>query len=96
MMNERYFPENFIWGTATASYQVEGGAHEDGKGPSVWTEFEKQPGAILDNVMRIQTGSAWLFVLISSRIASSAVRLSGAGRGRFFPICFLPAGRFRD
>ncbi len=50
MKTERDFPKNFIWGTATASYQVEGGAHEDGKGPSVWTEFEKQPGAILENV----------------------------------------------
>ena len=49
MKKERDFPEDFIWGSATASYQVEGGAYEDGKGPSIWTAFEKQPGAILDN-----------------------------------------------
>ena len=45
----RDFPENFIWGSATASYQVEGAAFEDGKGPSIWNEFEKRPSAIIDN-----------------------------------------------
>lgn len=50
MNTKRDFPENFLWGTATASYQVEGGAFEEGKGPSVWTEFEKRPGAICENV----------------------------------------------
>ena len=49
MKYERDFPENFIWGSATASYQVEGGV-EDGKGPSIWTAFEKRAGAIADNV----------------------------------------------
>ncbi|MBO4344877.1 MAG: beta-glucosidase [Victivallales bacterium] len=42
------FPKDFNWGTASASYQVEGGAHEDGKGPSIWTEFEKRPGSIFN------------------------------------------------
>ena len=46
----RDFPEDFVWGSATASYQVEGAPFEDGKGASVWNEFEKIPGAMRDDV----------------------------------------------
>ncbi len=42
------FPENFTWGVAAAAYQIEGAATEDGKGPSVWDEFCKVPGKVLD------------------------------------------------
>ena len=35
------FPSNFIWSAATASYQVEGGVAEDGRGPSIWDTFSK-------------------------------------------------------
>ncbi|GAA4571078.1 GH1 family beta-glucosidase [Planotetraspora kaengkrachanensis] len=38
----------FLWGTATASYQIEGAAHEDGKGPSIWDAFSHEPGRIRD------------------------------------------------
>ena len=37
------FPDNFVWGAASASYQIEGGAFEDGKGPSVWDRFSHTP-----------------------------------------------------
>src|SRR5688572_23852122 len=38
------FPDDFLWGTATAAYQVEGAAREDGRGPSVWDTFSHRPG----------------------------------------------------
>jgi beta-glucosidase len=42
------FPKDFVWGAATAAYQVEGAAAEDGKGPSVWDVFCKKKGAVFD------------------------------------------------
>lgn len=38
----------FIWGTATASIQIEGAAHEDGRTPSIWDTFAHTPGKIID------------------------------------------------
>lgn len=40
------FPENFYWGAATSSYQVEGAFNEDGKSKSVWDEFSHTDGRI--------------------------------------------------
>ena len=40
------FPESFLWGTATASYQIEGGAFEDGRGYTVWDDFCRTPGKV--------------------------------------------------
>lgn len=36
----------FVWGAATASYQIEGGAEQDGKGPSIWDMFCKEEGRV--------------------------------------------------
>lgn len=38
------FPQGFLWGSATASYQVEGAIHEEGRGPSIWDTFSHTPG----------------------------------------------------
>ncbi|NQT61001.1 MAG: beta-glucosidase [Bacteroidetes bacterium] len=42
------FPVDFVFGTATASFQIEGAKQEDGKGLSIWDTFCDQPGAISD------------------------------------------------
>jgi len=42
--SDRSFPPSFLWGSATASYQVEGAVAEDGRGPSIWDTFSHIPG----------------------------------------------------
>jgi beta-glucosidase len=47
------FPATFVWGAATAAYQVEGAAAEDGRGESIWDRFSATPG----NVANGDTGA---------------------------------------
>src|SRR5436305_9540228 len=42
------FPNDFTWGVATASHQIEGAVQEDGRGPSIWDTFSHTPGKIQD------------------------------------------------
>ncbi|WP_445083500.1 family 1 glycosylhydrolase, partial [Bradyrhizobium sp. TM233] len=42
------FPKDFLWGTATSSYQIEGAVNEDGRGKSIWDIFSHTPGKIED------------------------------------------------
>ncbi len=42
------FPQDFLFGSATASYQIEGAAREDGRGPSIWDTFSHTPGKIVN------------------------------------------------
>lgn len=42
----RVFPPGFLWGTATAAYQIEGAAAEDGRTPSIWDTYARTPGKV--------------------------------------------------
>ncbi|MFJ9427089.1 GH1 family beta-glucosidase [Streptomyces sp. NPDC101249] len=42
----RAFPEDFLWGSATASYQIEGAATEDGRTASIWDTYARTPGRV--------------------------------------------------
>src|SRR5215468_664494 len=41
------FPDGFLWGATTASFQIEGATKEDGRGESIWDRFAASPGNIL-------------------------------------------------
>ena len=45
---ERGFPADFLFGVATAAYQIEGAAHEDGRRDSIWDAFSRVPGAVVN------------------------------------------------
>ena len=44
----RTFPEGFVWGAATAAFQIEGASTEGGRGRSIWDTLCARPGAVLD------------------------------------------------
>ena len=86
------FPRGFHWGTATASYQIEGAWNEDGKGESVWDRFAHKPGAIkngdtgdraCDHYHRFAEDVALMRAmnLTSYRFSIAWPRIQPAGRG---------------
>ena len=48
MTSDRSFPAGFLWGAATAAYQIEGSVTADGRGPSIWDTFSHTPGRTLN------------------------------------------------
>lgn len=48
-MSKATLPKDFLWGFATASYQIEGAPHEDGRLDSIWDTFCRLPGKIAGN-----------------------------------------------
>ncbi|MFD4958029.1 glycoside hydrolase family 1 protein [Microbacterium sp. NPDC058389] len=44
----RAFPSDFLFGAATAAFQIEGAAHEDGRRDSIWDAFSRVPGAVIN------------------------------------------------
>ncbi len=48
-MTNQSFPRDFVWGAATASYQIEGAVNAGGRGPSIWDTFSHIPGNVALN-----------------------------------------------
>jgi beta-glucosidase len=48
MTDSIHFPPDFTWGVATSAFQIEGAADADGKGPSIWDTFSRNPANIID------------------------------------------------
>lgn len=46
MVSRSDFPKDFVWGASTASYQIEGGHADDGRGLSIWDAFTAEPGRV--------------------------------------------------
>ena len=51
------FPKDFVWGAATASYQIEGAWNEDEKGESIWDRFSHTPGKVQDCALSVKRSS---------------------------------------
>ena len=95
-MTSYKFPHNFLWGAATASYQIEGAWNEDGKGESIWDSFSHTPGKIedqstgdvaCDHYHRFQDdiGLMRYLGLKAYRFSTAWTRVLPAGRGRINP-----------
>ena len=93
---EHEFPKDFVWGVATAAAQVEGAAYEDGRGPSIWDVYSRQPGKIFggatpevacDQYHRIEEDVRLMKELgiKSYRFSFSWSRLLPEGTGRLNP-----------
>lgn len=87
------FPKDFLWGAATAAYQIEGAAREDGRGPSIWDQFSHTPGKTVngdhgdvacDHYHRMGEDLDWMakLGLNAYRFSVSWSRVLPEGRGK--------------
>ena len=101
------FPPGFLWGAATAAYQIEGAPAEDGKGPSVWDAFSHQPGRTThgdtgdiacDSYHRVDEDVALLAGLSAGayRFSISWPRIQPEGRGSANPAGLAHYSRLVD
>jgi beta-glucosidase len=90
------FPHNFLWGAASAAYQVEGAWNEDGRGESIWDRFSHTPGNVsngdtgdiaCDHYHRWEEDIALMrqLGLKAYRFSTSWSRVLPTGRGRINP-----------
>ena len=90
------FPENFLWGVSTSSYQIEGGVKEGGRGESIWDRFSAKAGRIADGSSgepacehyRRYAGDVKLMKELGVgvyRFSTAWPRVQTAGSGRFNP-----------
>jgi beta-glucosidase/6-phospho-beta-glucosidase/beta-galactosidase len=100
-ITKQQFPPGFVWGAATASYQIEGAASEDGRGESIWDRFSHTPGKVAngdtgdiacDHYHRWQDDIALMreLNLNAYRFSIAWPRVIPAGRGAV-PDRFAPA-----
>ena len=89
-IKSRQFPDDFVWGVATAAFQTEGSPTADGRGQTIWDTFERQAGRIKDG------STADLATDSYRRYAEDVDLIAGAGLGAFrFSIAWsrvLPTG----
>ena len=70
-MTNNKFPKDFFWGTATSSYQIEGAAEGDGKGPSVWDTFSHKKDTIKKLENRVLKEENKLYPLVLEKLIRS-------------------------
>ena len=91
-----HYPKGFLWGCATAAYQIEGGAQADGRGPSVWDTFSHTPGKtyhgetgdVADDSYHLYKEDVQLLKALgvsTYRMSISWSRIFPEGRGAFNP-----------
>src|SRR5437762_9977847 len=78
-MTDFRFPSDFLWGAATAAYQIEGAPLEDGAGPSIWTRFAHTSGRMTNG----DTGDIACDHYHRYKEAVSLMRHLGLGAYRF-------------